>query len=241
MYENWQGWMDLSIAQKTIGAGPWMDISQPYYEGMAHIDYFPPPRFSHIFKRPEKPLNVTEIQLVCHIGTHVDAPCHFIHDGPSIDQVPLERFYGPGVVWRIDMEAHGTIEPEDFERMEPPMRRGDIVLLDGGWAQNTETELYNQNYSLSPEAALWLVKNGAKLVGVDCGTVDLATNRREPGFNWPVHHILLSHGVLVAEHLTGLRPLAGSRIEAMLLPLKIKGADGAPARAVARRISENMA
>jgi kynurenine formamidase len=59
-------------------------------------------------------------------------------------------------------------------------------------------------------------------------------SRRAADFNWPVHHILLSHGVLIAEHLTNLHALAGRRIEAMFLALNIQGADGAPARVVAR-------
>ena len=83
-------------------------------------------------------------------------------------------------------------------------------------------------------AAQWLVERGVKLVGVDFATPDLAVDRRAEGFDWPVHHILLSHGVLIAEHLTNLHALAGRRIEAMFLALNIEGADGAPARVVAR-------
>jgi kynurenine formamidase len=62
-------------------------------------------------------------------------------------------------------------------------------------------------------------------------------NRRPPGFDWPVHHVLLSRGVLIAENLTNLRALAGRRIEAMVLGLRIEGADGAPARVVARPVA----
>lgn len=236
MYDTWRGWLELGPEPPMTEAGPWADVSQPYHDDMARIDFFPAPSFRRISSMPEKPLNVTEMQVVCHVGTHVDAPCHFMPDGPSIDQIPLERLHGPGVVWRMDMEPFGVIEAADLESMEPSMRPGDIVLLDGGWAQHFEDNLYNQNYSLSPEAAMWLVEHEAKMVAVDCGTVDVATSQRKPGFNWPVHHILLSHGVLVAEHLTGLRPFAGSRVEAMFFALNIKGADGAPARVIIRRI-----
>ncbi len=75
----------------------------------------------------------------------------------------------------------------------------------------------------------------------DCGNgwraeqVDRALASSEAGFDWPVHHILLGHGVLIAENLTNLRALAGHRIEAMFLALNIEGADGAPARVIARR------
>jgi len=69
---------------------------------------------------------------------------------------------------------------------------------------------------------------------VDFITPDLAVNRRPPEFRWPVHHILLSQGVLIAENLTNLRALSGQRVEVMFLALNIEGADGAPARVVAR-------
>src|SRR5262249_55047558 len=80
------------------------------------------------------------------------------------------------------------------------------------------------------------VERSAKLVGVDFATPDLAVPRRPPGFDWPVHHVLLGHGVLIAEHLRNLRPLTGHRIEAMFLALAIEGSDGSPARVIARRV-----
>jgi kynurenine formamidase len=203
---------------------------------MPRFASFAAPRVAQIKKIPQDPLNVTEIQIICHVGTHVDAPRHFVADGPSMEEIPLDRFFGPGVVWRLDVKPFGIVSEKDLESARPELQWGDIVLLDCGWWRLFGTEAYDQNYSLSPEAAAWLAAHGVKLVGVDCGTVDLAATQRKPGFDWPVHRILLSHGVLVAEHLTNLSPLSGKRIEAMFLPLKIEGADGAPARVIAREV-----
>jgi kynurenine formamidase len=233
MFDHWQGWRRLPDAGPESGR-PWLDLSQPLFSGMPRVDIFPSPLYEQILKRPKDPLNVTEIQMACHVGTHVDAPLHFIADGPAMDEIPLEQFYGPGVVWRINPEPFAMLEPEDFQDCEPRLRPGDLLILDAGWWEYFGNERYNQHYYLSKAAAQWLVDQKVKLVGVDCGTVDLPTAKRQPGFNWPVHHILLSHGVLVAEHLTNLRSLAGHRIEAMFLPLCIRGADGGPARVVAR-------
>lgn len=236
MNNSWKGWIQLAAPEIGKGYGPWIDLSQTLYTDMPKINFFPAPRYEQIIRRPEKPLNVTEIQMVCHVGTHVDAPLHFIPDGPAMEQIPLERFYGSGVVWRLDPEPFAVLEPADFENLTPRLRPGDILILDAGWWEYFGTERYDQHYSLSPAAAKWLVEQEVKLVGVDCGTVDLSTLKRQAGFNWPTHHVLLSHGVLVAEHLTNLRSLAGHRIEAMFLPLSIRGADGAPARVVARMV-----
>jgi len=90
--------------------------------------------------------------------------------------------------------------------------------------------------SLTGEAAAWVVEQGAKLVGVDTATPDLPPGRRPADFAFPVHYTLLSHGVLIAEHVTGLAPLAGRRAEIMFLGLNIAGSDGAPARAIAGAI-----
>jgi kynurenine formamidase len=116
------------------------------------------------------------------------------------------------------------------------MRAGDIVLLDTGRARYVNTHRYEEHASLEPEAAEWLLERGAKIVGVDFATPDLAVPRRTPDFFWPVHHILLSRGILIAEHLTNLGALAGRRAEILFLGLNIAGSDGAPMRAIARAI-----
>ncbi len=236
MSDQWHGWMDLGPDKPMSNHGPWLDLSQTFHDGMPRFASFAAPRVEQIKKMPRDPLNVTEIQMVCHVGTHVDAPRHFVADGPPMDEIPLYRFYGPGVVWKLDVEPLGIVRVADLESAKPELEWGDIVILDCGWWSSFGTDLYDQNYSLSPDAALWLVARGVKLLGVDCGTVDLAQSRRTAGFDWPVHRILLSHGVLVAEHLTNLRSLSGKRVDAIFLPLKIRGADGAPARVLAREI-----
>jgi kynurenine formamidase len=109
-----------------------------------------------------------------------------------------------------------------------------MVLLDTGWAQYINTEKYEDHPFLTIDAADWLVSHQVKLLGVDFSTPDLTAHKRPAGFTWPVHQILLSQGVLVAEHLTNLRSLANQRVEAMFLALPIAGSDGAPARVLAR-------
>jgi len=246
MHDCWQGWRELPepLGEQSGGRGtsdtrggdaPWIDLTHRLNERLYGIPYFPAPHFRRVMSLPRDPLNVTEIQMVCHFGTHVDAPNHFIPDGPAFDEIPLERLHGRGVVWRLDPEPYDVIEPATFKRLAPTLEPGDILLLDTGWWQHFGTRRYEQNPSLSVHAALWLVEHGVKLLGVDFATPDLAVDRRPPGFDWPVHHVLLSQGVLIAENLTNLRALAGARIEAMFLGLSIEGADGAPARVVARR------
>lgn len=231
---RWRGWRDIPAPRIAAGGVPWHDLAHPLADDLPRMGFFPEARFARVLSMPADPMNATEMCMVCHFGTHVDAPCHFIPDGPAFHEIPLERLYGPGVVWRLDAAPYETIAADRLARQGPALRPGDILLLDTGWAAHFGSERYEQNPCLGVDAAEWLVERGVKLVAVDFATPDLAVNRRPPGFDWPVHHVLLSQGVLIAEHLTNVRALAGRRVEAMFLALNIRGADGAPARVVAR-------
>ena len=230
----WQGWKELPRPHPSSGRGPWLDLSFPLTESLSRAASFPPPRFERIVSMPEHPLNVTEIQMVCHFGTHVDAPCHFIADGPAAEAIPLDRLHGPGVVWAMTPKADGAIEPEELERAEPALRPGDIVILRTGWSERVNTPAYHDHPWLTAAAAAWLLAHGAKLVAVETISPDLPIARRPPGFSWPVHHTLLAHGVLIAELLNIPASLVGRRVEAMFMALPIVGADGGPARVLAR-------
>lgn len=233
---GWKGWLDLPAPKISGAAGGWIDLSHRLTEELSRIPMFPQPRIRRLWEIPEHRANVTEVHMVVHHGTHLDAPRHFIADGPTMDEVPLDRLYGPGVIWRFDKPDDSMIDVADLERATPRLREGDIVLFDTGRAQYVNTERYTHHTSLTGEAAAWLVKQGAKIVGVDFATPDLPPGRRPVDFAFPVHYTLLSQGVLIAEHVTNLTPLAGRRAEIMFLGLNIAGSDGAPARAIARAI-----
>jgi arylformamidase len=230
MDKRWRGWP--AAGSRT---SDWIELAHPLSAALARIPFFPPARFERIMSMPKDPLNATEMQMVCHFGTHVDAPCHFISDGPAFHEIPLDRLHGPGVVWRIETEPFGVIDAATLAKQRPTARADDIVFIDTGWSACIGTERYSENPALAPDAARWLVDQRIKLLAVDLITPDLAVPRRPPGFDWPVHHILLGNGILIAENLTNLRSLAGHRVEAMFLALNIEGSDGSPVRAIARR------
>jgi kynurenine formamidase len=234
----WHGWPPLPAPPAPTGAGPWCDLSHALRPALSRVAAFPDARFERLYEMPRDPMNATTMSMACHYGTHVDAPCHFIPGAPAVHEIPLDRLHGPGVVWRIDCAPGDAITAAQMARCTPALRPGDIVLLDTGWADRFGTPAYDDNPALAVDAAEWLVARGVKLLGVDCVTPDLAVPRRPPGFDWPVHHVLLGHGVLIAENLRNLRPLAGRRVEALFLGLAIEGSDGAPARVVARAVAD---
>jgi kynurenine formamidase len=235
---GWRGWNTSDAVRPVTASGDWIDLTWPLSPSVPRLGSFPPPRIERIASIPTEPLNVTELSMVVHVGTHVDSPRHFYSDGPALEDVPLARLIGPGVVWEINVPLEGLIEPEDLERMRPRLEPGDILLLNTGLAKYVGTPEYDRHVGLSVAAAQWLVDKQIKMLAVDTPTPEIALDKRPPGFDWPVHHTLLRDGVLIAEQVANAHSLAGRRADFLFLPLNIVGGDGAPARVLGRPIRD---
>ena len=233
--EGWRGWRSTPT-NPVPTTGSWIDLSHALGDRTPRASVFPRPRFEQIKRLPADPLNVTEMQMVVHVGTHVDAPRHFFADGPAFDEIPVDRLCGLGVVLRIDAGPLEQLRPSHFERARPEVRQGDIVVLDTGWAMHVGTPMYGRHPYLGDDAAAWLIERDVKLLACDFSTPDRPVDERPPGFDWSIHHALLGSGVLVAENITGHRSLAGRRAEFIFVALNIEGSDGAPARVLGRAV-----
>jgi kynurenine formamidase len=211
-----------------------IDLSRVIYDGMPKIPVLPDVHVRRCLSLEKgHPLNVTEISLPCHAGTHVDAPVHIIDSGKSIEEIPLEDFVGPGAVIPVKKRGGEEVTARDLEDSGVPVSRGDILMLFTGWDEKFESPDYNIHPYLSIDAAEWIVGKGVKLFGIDCITVDLPTPMRQKGFEYPVHKILLGNGVLIAENVANLGKVAGKKNRILALPLKVKGSDAAHARIIA--------
>jgi kynurenine formamidase len=212
-----------------------LDLSQRYRHGMFSQRLFPPVRVERCIRYEERGVNVTCVSAAVHAGTHVDAPCHFVPGGLSVEQLSLERLSGPAVGWEVARGPCEEITVADLEACRPRVDAGDLVFLRTGWDVHFEGdhEAYNRHPYVSEDAAGWLAERGVALLAMDVPTPDMPEAVRPPGFAWPVHHRLLGAGVLIAEHLAHLELVAGRRFTAYALPIPIVGSDGAPARIVA--------
>ncbi len=90
MRRTWQGWSSRPDDAGAEGAS-WVELSRVLHNGMPKISYFPEPRFEQIRRMPVDSLNHTDIQMVVHMGTHLDAPRHFVADGPSNRRIAGRR------------------------------------------------------------------------------------------------------------------------------------------------------
>ncbi|HEX9878671.1 MAG TPA: cyclase family protein [Candidatus Binatia bacterium] len=211
-----------------------VDLSRVIYDGMPKIPVLPEVHVRRCFSLGQgHALNVTEISLPCHAGTHVDAPVHIVADGKSIEEMPLECFIGPGAVIAVKKGGGEDVTARDLESSGVPVAAGDILMLFTGWDAKFESADYNLHPYLSVDAARWIVERGVKLFGIDCITVDLPTPLRPKNFTFPVHRTLLGHDVLIAENVTNLTNIVGKKCRIFALPIKVQGSDAAPARIVA--------
>jgi arylformamidase len=171
---------------------------------------------------------VSRMSLGVHTGTHMDAPVHFIRDGESIDQIPLDATVGRARV--IPIRDTKSIKPEELT--EYSIQNGERILFktvnsDHAW----QTDDFREDFVfISKEAAAYLVECGIRSVGVDYLSVG---GFREDGPE--THETLLSAGIWIIEglDLNGGEP---GDYELICLPLRLIGSDGSPARAILREV-----
>jgi arylformamidase len=212
----------------------WIDLSQDFYEEMPYASVHPAPSFETLRCVADDGINVTTFTAVTHVGTHIDAPIHLVEGGTTIDELSLDRFTGEGVVVDVSRTEANEISRSEFIEAPGEVRDGDIVLVYTGWCHRYGEASYTPHPWLSEDLAEWLVDREIKLVGIDTTTPDLPTSFREAGWmEYPVHRTLLENDVLIAEHLGGLKAVAGDRLKVYAFPLKIRDGDGAQARFVA--------
>jgi arylformamidase len=171
--------------------------------------------------------NVTHLSMGAHVGTHVDAPYHFLGgDAPTVEQLPLHLLTGRAYVLRIPDEVD-LITATVLEGIKIPPRTRRLLFKTRNSAYWTQAERKFQAdfVAISPDGAQFLVERGIKLIGVDY----LSVAPYKQGA--PTHQILLKAGVVVLEGLD-LSQVSQGRYTLYCLPLKIAGCDGAPARAI---------
>jgi arylformamidase len=169
--------------------------------------------------------NLSRLSLGSHAGTHVDAPYHFVAGGTTVDGLPLEILMGKARV--VSVPVRDAVGRDHLESLD---LRDDIRLLiktrnSGTLRQGSFQEDF---VYLSPDAATYLVQAGLKLVGIDYLSID-----PHPSADHPAHRTLLEAGVVVVEGLD-LSQVDPGEYDMTCLPLRVAGADGAPARVVLR-------
>lgn len=165
---------------------------------------------------------LSEVNSGTHVGTHMDAPLHFIENGEKMDSIHVERFFGRGIL--LDGRSRSSFDETLLSGID--LKKGDIVLIITGWGNRITEEAYFTDY---PEITLGLAERlvaaGVSIVGTDSASPD-----HDP---YATHKKLLGNGILILENLTNLDQLLGaSKFSVVALPAKYS-TEAAPARVVA--------
>ena len=204
-----------------------LDVSVPLAQGLPTYPGNPPFELQAIKRIADgASSNVSRLTLGTHTGTHVDAPRHFFDEGAGVDGMRLDLLIGRARV--VEINKRGAITAEDLS--QAGLREDIRVLLKTPNSALWNSSTFHEDYAhLTDGAARYLVEQGVKVVGVDYLSVE---QFKKAGA--PAHRALLSNDVIIIEGLN-LADAEPGMYEMYCLPLRITGADGAPARVVLKR------
>jgi arylformamidase len=214
-------------------AGGWIDVTAtldpattPVYEGDAPMSF----EFLKDMRKGDG-FTLSKLSLGAHSGTHVDAPMHFVRDGASIEILPLEPFIGRARVIEIP-DSVQSIDAAELNRHD--WRNTQRVIFRTrssvrGWMKSST---FHRDFAyIAPDAAQLLADAGVLLVGIDYISAE------KFGAPAPLtHRILLGKGIPIVEGFA-LETVRGGDYDLVVLPMKVAGHEGAPARAVMRKVA----
>ena len=214
-----------------------IDLSHEIEHGMVTYRGLPAPAVSDWLSRdastsryaPGTTFQIGKIELLANTGTYIDAPFHRYENGRDVAGYALETVADlPGVVVRVKSGAGRAIDAAWFTRLDV---KGKAVLVHTGWDTHWRTDTYSagQHPFLTREAAEYLVKAKAALIGIDSLNID-----DDKDGSRPAHTILLGAGVAIVEHMTNLGALTDSGFSFFAVPPRVKGMGSFPVRAFAR-------
>lgn len=238
------------------------DLSHPFGDKVPLWPYFADVKIERMHYHAKSGVLSQVITTTMHCTTHADSPAHVIEGAPFTADIPLESYFGTGVVVSIPKGKWEKIMPEDLEKARPKIEKGDIVIINSGWHKYWGDSVTYFCYSpgLYKEAGDWFVEKGVKAVGVDQQALDhpLATAiaphgpgplrrdvceeyKKETGHDvmedfplWePCHRAILGNGIMGWENVGGdIDKVTGKRVTIAGFPIRWVKGDGSIVRLV---------
>lgn len=234
-----------------------IDLSQPLRDRMPAYPGDPDISIRPALTVAADGVAVARLDFGSHSGTHLDAPAHVILGGRTVDLLPLELLIGSATVLRVPGALAGSRIEVSSIPAGIPDQLPQIVCVQTGWDRHFGSDEMLRHPSLALELAELLWGRGARVLCVDTLSPDPTDTRdlecsgsktaipdpdaqsnrsmsaQERGSEFPVHEFWLGRDGVIVENLVGLHRLP-DEVELSLLPLAIRGGDGAPIRAIAQ-------
>lgn len=239
-----------------------IDLTQPWSSASLPWPGYPSPIVKYIKRFPDNGIYAQFIETALHVGTHMDAPIHYVLGGKDMASIPLERLYGPGVVVDVsEVGEWGMITPEHVtDKIE--VKEGDILIVRTGYHRyynSDEVAYFMKHPGPTKEFAKWCLKMKLRWLGFDCGSADHPMNtayiprarpdlvkefERKMGKSLeeifprnevhPMHGILFPHDIIHAENVGGdVDKLLNQRVTIGAFPWKFVGGEASICRIVA--------
>lgn len=246
-----------------MGKQKLVDLSHPFGDKSPLWPYFEDVKIERVHYHAKSGVLSQKVSTVMHCTTHADSPAHVIEGTQFTHEIPLEKYYGTGVVVDIPKGKWEVITAEDLENATPTIQRDDIVIIHTGWHRywGDNRKYFAYSPGLSREAGEWLAAKGVKSVGVDQQALDHPLNtaigphgpgpllpdvceeyKRETGHDvledfpeWePAHRLLLGSGIVGWENVGGdIEMVVGKRVILAGFPIRWYLGDGSIVRLVA--------
>ena len=208
----------------------YIDLTHRIEQDMVVFPGDPPPEIKEVMTLGQDMCAVQSICFNNHMGTHLDAPSHFIEGGMTVDNIPLESLIGTAVI--LDFTHKGKndlITKEDLHTHRYRILPGSRVLIKTGWDVNfTSAAFYEDFPCLTRGAAELLASLEIWLLGMDTPSPSPLDDPDQA-----IHKTLLAAGIVILESVKNLTLINRNQCEITVLPLPIKDFSGAPCRVVA--------
>jgi arylformamidase len=205
-----------------------VDLTQPMANGMPVMEGIEPPQFRELADVRVDGYAMSQYTFVNHTGTHVDAPAHQIAGGASLDEIPLDQLVTYAVT--IDLSGHqpGPVGQADLDGQLGQVQAGDLVLFRSDNARNWGTDAYWHGWCYPDTmAARALIDREVAGIGFDGPSADPVDTD-----DYELHQLWLGAGKIIIENLASLAELP-DRCLIVVAPLKVRHANGGPARVLA--------
>jgi kynurenine formamidase len=210
-----------------------IDVSHTVEHGMITYRGLPAPLICDFLSREQSrshyadgtEFQIGKIEMVANTGTYLDSPFHRYAHGKDLSQLPLERLANlDSLVIRMDRSKGRAIDRDELVSRDV---RGKAILIHTGWDCHWRTDQYFEDHPfLTGNAAEYLVRAGAALVGIDSLNIDDTADLTRP-----VHSLLLGSEIPIVEHLRGLEQLPEKDFRFFAVPVKVKSMGTFPVRA----------
>lgn len=212
-----------------------VDLSLPLNDNTPIYPGDPKPHFEVATTTDKEGYNLFGVFVGSQSGSHVDAPYHFADSGKLVDQMPLDLFFGKGLMIDVQGKQPGeAITLADIEDFLPAIKEHPFVLLHTGWAEaKMGTADFLNNPYVNREAAQALVDAGIKFLGIDTINAD-ATG----GDDFPVHDLFSANDLMIGENWAHFDQIKADHFYLAAFPLFMH-TDGSPVRPVAIEVAED--